>query len=109
MIRNGRVVTLGDRFVSELALAEKYVGRISAGRGRKFVSDVSVFLFEILAPLPLAFPVYAYPMAPNVNLRRAVFRREYVIIYEVTELEVSFLYFHHTSRNSPDLSFLSDT
>ena len=108
MTRNGRVVTLGDRFVSELALAEKYVGRSSAGRGRKFVSDVIVFLFETLAPLPLAFPAYAYPTAPGIMLRRAVFRKEYVTIYEVTDFEISFVYFHHTSRSIPDLSFLAD-
>ena len=109
MIRNGRVVTLSDKFVSELALAEKYVGRSSAARGRKFVSDVSTFLFEIVAPLPLAFPAYTYPTAPDVDLRRAVFRKEHVIVYEVTESEVSFIYFHHTSRSAPDLSFLTDT
>ena len=109
MIRSGRAVTLSDKFVGELALAEKYVGRLSAGRGRKFVSDVFVFLFETLAPLPLAFPAYAYPTAPDVTLRRAVFRKKYVIIYEVTEFEVSFVYFHHTSRSTPDLSFLTNT
>ncbi len=106
MIRNGRTVTLSDEFVRELALTEKYTGRTSSARGRKFTSDVLNFLFETLAPLPLAYPAHEYPEAPDINLRRAVFRKEYVIIYEVSATAVAFVFFHHTSRNSPDLSFL---
>ena len=105
MIRNGRTVLLGDEFVRELELTEKYVGRTSSRRGREFVSTVLDFLFENLAPLPFAHPAYAYPAAPQLQLRRAVFRKEYVIIYEVTDEAVSFIFFHHTSRR-PDLGFL---
>ena len=108
MIRNGRTVTLGDAFVRELERTEKYVGRTIPGRGRKFVSEVSDFLFETLAPLPLAYPAYAYQPTAGVSLRRAVFRKEYVIFYEVSDTEISFVFFHHTSRSSPDLNFLGD-
>ena len=108
MIRNGRTVTLGDTFVQELERTEKYVGRTIPGRGRKFVSDVSDFLFETLAPLPLAYPAYVYQPIVGMSLRRAIFRKEYVIFYGVSDTEVSFVFFHHSSRNSPDLSFLDN-
>jgi hypothetical protein len=52
-------VTLGDAFVREPERTEKYVGRTMPARGRKFVRAVSDFLFETLAPLPLAYPAYA--------------------------------------------------
>ena len=106
MIRNGRTVTLGDAFVRELERTEQYVGRTIPGRGRKFVSDVLDFLFETLSPLPFAYPAHTYQPTAGVSLRRAVFRKEYVIFYEVGDLAVSFVFFHHTSRNSPDLGFL---
>ena len=106
MIRNGRTVTLRDAFVRELQQTEKYVGRTIPARGRKFVNDVSDFLFETLAPLPLAYPAYAYQPTADVSLRRAVFRKEYAIFYEVSATEIAFVFFHHTSRNSPDLSLL---
>ncbi len=106
MIRNGRTVTLGEEFVRELEAAEKYIGRDVPRRGRQFVSEVMDFTLEILAPLPFAYPAYPYPTAPGHQLRRAVFRKQYIIIYEVSEAEVSFVFFHHSSRNSPDLSFL---
>ena len=106
MIRNSRTVTLGEGFLQELELTEKYVGRQVARRGRQLVSAVLDFVLEVLAPLPLAYPVYDYPTAPGLTLHRAVFRKEYVIIYEVSDAEVAFVFFHHTSRNTPDLGFL---
>ncbi len=107
MIRNGREVLLGETFIQELALVEKYVGRDVAVRGRRFVSDLTSFLFENLAPLPYAHPAYAHPVAQGRELRRAVFRKEYIIIYEVSDAAVSFVFFHHSSRSPPDLSFLN--
>ena len=101
MTRNGRAVTLGEEFVRELELAEKYTGRTVPRRGRQLVSDVMDFILETLAPQP-----FAYPAAPNYHLRRAVFHKQYIIIYEVSEVEVSFAFFHHTSRSGPDLTFL---
>ena len=106
MIRNGREVLLGEAFIQELALTEKYVGRDVAVRGRRFVSDLTSFLFETLAPLPYAHPTYAHPTATGRKLRRAVFRKEYIVIYEVSDAVVVFVFFHHSSRSQPDLSFL---
>lgn len=76
MIRNGREVLLGEAFIQELALTEKYVGRDVAVRGRRFVSDLTSFLFETLAPLPYAHPTYAHPAATGRKLRRAVFQKK---------------------------------
>lgn len=106
MTRNGRAVTLGEEFVRELELAEKYVGRTVPRRGRQLVSEVMDFVLETLAPQPLAYPAFPYPAAPDYHLRRAVFRKQYIIIYEVSEVAVSFVFLHHTSRSGPDLSFL---
>lgn len=75
MIRNGRTVTLGEKFVRELELAERYAGRNAPRRGRQLVSAVLDFALETLALLPFAYPAYPYPAAPAHHLRRAVFRR----------------------------------
>ena len=81
MTRNGRTVTLGDEFVRELELAEQYAGRSVPRRGRQLVSDILDFLLETVAPLPFAYPSYPYPATPSLQLRRAIFRKHYVIIY----------------------------
>ena len=40
-----------------------------------------------------------HPRLPTVVLRRAVFRREYVLLYQVTGEAVVFVYFHHARRD----------
>ena len=107
MIRNGREVLLGEVFLQELALAEKYVGRSDARRGRRFVSELTSFLFETLAPLPYAYPAYVHPATMGQELRRAVFQRDYIVVYEVSDAAVAFVFLHHSSRLPPDLSFLN--
>lgn len=64
------------------------------------------FALETVAPLPLAFSAYHHPVAPGYGLRRAVFRKEYVVIYGVSDTEAFSVIFHHTSRGAPDMSFL---
>jgi len=86
MTRNERTVTLGEEFVRELELAEKYTGRTVPRRGRQLVSDVMDFILETLAPQPFAYPAFPYSAAPNYRLRRAVFHKQYIIIYEVSEV-----------------------
>lgn len=54
---------------------------------------------NIVAPNPLAFPRLEALGNPNRELRRAVFRKNYLVIYRVTPERVDFLTIFHTSRN----------
>ncbi len=62
------------------------------------------FAFNTIAPLPLSFPVYPFPLAPTRSLRRAVLRRQYAIVYEVREAELVFVYAYSTLRDPNSLN-----
>lgn len=91
------------RFMDRVADTEQYVGREASARGREFVSSLLDFLQDTVQQFPLAFPVFSLPQQPELLLRRAVFRRHYSIVYEVTEDEVKCLTFF---ANSQDISRL---
>ena len=86
-------------FLNELLATERYLGQHNARKGRTFTQAVFDFACDIVGAMPEAFPAYAHPLLPQVPLRRAVFRREYVLLYQVVKGRLVFLYFHHTRRD----------
>lgn len=86
-------------FLDELLLVEQYVGRQDGHRGRALTEAVFTFAYTIVSTLPEAFPTYKHPLLPGMQLRRAVFKREYALLYRVTEYAIDFVYFYHTRRD----------
>ncbi|MGI4740892.1 MAG: hypothetical protein ACRYG7_37460 [Janthinobacterium lividum] len=88
------------RFMDRLGDTEQYIGRENAARGREFVAALFDFLYDTVGPFPLAFPVYTLPRYPELELRRAVFKRHYNVVYEVTPNEIRCLAFFATSQDA---------
>jgi len=87
-------------FPGELAKAEQYVGRFDRRKGHAFSDAVLEFVYGILAPHPLAFPASSHPLLPGRPLRRAVFQRRYVLLYELRPDDVvAMVDFHHTGSD----------
>lgn len=93
-----------SRFMDRVSDTEQYLGREIPARGRDFVSDLLDFLQDTVQNFPLAFPVFSLPQQPELLLRRAIFRRHYSVVYEVTESEIKCLAFF---ANSQDVSQLT--
>ena len=94
-----RTLAFGQDFLDELLKVEQYLGRFARRRGRLFTKAVVDFAYETVGPLPEAFPRYQHPLLPDAPLRRAIFRREYALLYRVTDEEVVFVYFYFTRRD----------
>ena len=60
--------------------------------------------YEIVGEFSQAYPVYEVAQHPDREYRRAVFRREYVLIYRVTETTITFLLAYNTRQNPDDFS-----
>lgn len=58
---------------------------------------------KVIAPNPLAFPRLEKLGSPVRELRKAVFRKNYLVIYRFTADRVDFLTIFHTSRNPDSL------
>jgi plasmid stabilization system protein ParE len=99
MTINGREIRYEELFYDALQGLELYWGQSNPRRGREWSSDLVDFTMNVIAPNPLAFPRLEKLGSPSRELRKAVFRKNYLIIYQVTPDRVDFLAIVHTSRN----------
>lgn len=99
-----REVKLAESFLTKLAQLEKFLGRNNSAAGRAFTAAVFDFCCDIIAPLPWAYPAFREGEVVREDVRRAVFRRHYVLLYRITDTEVRFLEIFHTSQKSVGLS-----
>ena len=99
----GREVIFKKAFLDELVSIERFLGRYTAGKGRAFTAAAVDFCCDIIAPFPLAFPVFQESAFSSPAIRRAVFKRNYALIYQVDEEALRFLSIYHTSQNPAEL------
>lgn len=99
-----REANLTSAFLDGLAAIQAYHGQFDAARGRQISTAIIDFACDIIGPFPHAYPRYPVRQYPDRDYRRAVFRREYVLIYRVTEAEISFLLVYGTRQRPGELS-----
>ncbi|RZJ58474.1 MAG: type II toxin-antitoxin system RelE/ParE family toxin [Hymenobacter sp.] len=103
MIVAGREVIFKAAFLDDLSKFEQYIGRSSATKGHSFTAAVFDFCTDIIAPQPFAFPKFEQDDFNDPAVRRAVFKRHYVLIYRVYEGALRFVTLYHAHQNPPDL------
>lgn len=95
-----RELILRERFLDSLLEIEAYLSQhIGPKKARKFPSDVIGFISDIILNNPFAFMKYESRFPENSNIRRAVFKNDYCIVYEVTDENIDILNIYHTSRD----------
>lgn len=93
----GRRVEMARIFLDKLSEFEEFLGRDNAAHGRAFTAAVFAFCYDVIAPLPWAFPATQKGELVRPEVRRAVFKRRYVLLYRVTDTAVQFVDIYHTS------------
>ncbi len=97
-----REVLLRERFLESLIEIEAYLSQyMSLKSARKFSSETIGFITDIIAANPFAFVKYESRFPNNQNVRRAVHKNSYCIVYEVFDERIEILNIYHNSRN-PD-------
>ena len=99
MSEGRRQIIVQPRFMDRLFAIQEYIGREDPARGRACVAALFDFIYDIIDSQPLAFPAYALRQQPALQLRRAVFRRRHIVLYEVTETEIIMLTIFPASSN----------
>ena len=95
-----RELILKDTFLDNLLEIESYLSQfISVKNARKLPTEAIGFISDIIVSNPYAFVKYESRFPENMNIRRAVFKRKYYIIYEVFDDKIEILNIHHTSRD----------
>ena len=98
-----RALVVQPRFMDRLFDIQQYEGRNDASRGRNFVAALFDFIYDIIGPHPLAFPAFILPRHPGLVLRRAVFRRKHILLYEVTDSETIMLTVFSANQNLAEI------
>lgn len=99
MIVAGRRIIFKASFLDDLLKFERFLGRNNPVQGRQFSSDVVDFCYAIIAPLPLAYPAFKQAEIADSSVRRALFRRDYALLYRVSDDAVRFVALYHTRQN----------
>ena len=95
-----RELVLRERFLDSLLEIEAYLSQfIGSKRARKFPNDVIGFISDVIVNNPYTFVKYESRFPENDNIRRAVFKKDYCIVYEVSLEMIEILNIYHTSRD----------
>ena len=95
-----RELILRERFLDSLLEIEGYLSQfIGSKKARKLPNDVIGFISDCIVTNPYSFVKYESRFPENSNIRRAVFKRDYCIVYEITDAMIEILNIYHTSRD----------
>ena len=102
MTENERELIFKDIFLDDLIRLEEYKSQYNPQKARKLTSEIYDFLLFTVAKMPFAFRFYEQGLKGITH--RAVFKKEYVIYYDVYEDKIAFIRIHHTSQNPEGIS-----
>ena len=86
-----RVVDMTLGFMNGLAEIQQFTARYNPLKARRLTTAIMDFAYNTVGAFPLAHPRHLHPEHPTVDYRRAIFRRDYILVYRVTLDEVTFL------------------
>ncbi len=101
-----RRVLFKASFLDDLAKFEKFIGRNTPAQGRLFSSRVLDFCYDVVAPFPLAYPAFRQAEIADQSVRRALFRRDYAVLYRVGDDFIKFVALYHTGQNTANMMVL---
>jgi len=99
-------INLAEDFYQGLLEIQTYASA-NGGQGRQLVNAIMDFAYHIVGSAPQAYPVLLVPQQPSHEFRRAVFRKHYILIYQLTATEVTFLLVYSTKQLPPPLPIVT--
>jgi hypothetical protein len=101
-----RSINLAEDFYQGLLEIQTYASA-HGGQGRQLVNAIMDFAYQIVGSAPQAYPVLPVPQQPTVEFRRAIFRKRYILIYQVTATELLFLLVYSAKQLPPTIPTVS--
>ena len=92
-------VRFTEGFLNAVHAVDKYFQEQNPARGQRFVRELFELLYEVVAPFPQSQPLFT-PLCqrlPGQEFRKAIFRRQYIAVYQVQPDGVLFVLFRHSS------------
>ena len=92
-------VEFAESFLTAVHLADQYFQERNPAHGQQFARELFDLLYDVVAVFPQAPPLFQ-PLCralPGREFRKALFRRQYLAIYEVKPSSIRFVLFRHSS------------
>ena len=86
-----RTIDMAPEFMDGLAEIQRFVARQNPAKARRLTTAILDFAYDTVGAFPQAHPRYNHPQHPATEYRRAIFRRDYILVYRVSPQEVVFL------------------
>lgn len=99
MIIKNREIIFRERMIADIVEIEQIVGRDNAIKGRAYVAELYNFCLETIGPFPNAYPKFQLQNFSIEVLRKATFKKTYLILYLVLADRIEFLAIIHASRD----------
>lgn len=96
-------VEMTEYFLDKLARIEQFASPHQAGNARAYTASIFTFCYDILATQPWSYPAFRDGETTHQNIRRAVFRRQHVLLYRVTDTTVRLLKIFYTRKGDVGL------
>ena len=101
MIINEKEILIADKFYDDLLGIEEYISDYNSSKAKKLTKRIFDFIIDTVSVFPQAFPIFEYYFDELYEYRKAIFQKNYVIVYRIGLSKVEFLRIYHASRN-PD-------
>lgn len=98
-----RDVNFRQKFLDELFAIQEYLNFYGGNKSKHFMETVIDFTVDVIVQNPFAFPECYFLKTTTQAYRRAIFRKEYAIVYKVTHQLVDILTIYHTSRDDKQI------
>ena len=95
-----RELIFTNTFLNDLIEIEKYIGRDNPKKGRLFTSKLYDYILGMIQIFPFANPQIAMY---SEFMRKGIFQKHYIVVYEITENTIDILRIYHTSRRADDI------
>jgi plasmid stabilization system protein ParE len=93
-------VEMTEYFLAKLARMEEFASPHHSVAARAFTASVFTFCYDVLATQPWAYPIFQQSEVVRPEIRRAVFRRTYLLLYRVTDTAIILLEIFHTRQGN---------
>jgi len=105
MVINGWAIVAKPTFLKQLKAIRDYITeKYEPGDAKKFVLDCGDFIQQKIPYSPEGFPAYKWRKSKDKRYRRAIFRKNYYIVFQVLPGRIEILAIFYARRDPKNIS-----
>lgn len=90
-------------FIDELSAVVNWLDSKSSMAAQKFVAELYGLIHSRIAKYPESFMEYPWKRTPQKFYRRAVFKKNWYLVFKFDGIQVEFLVLYHSKRDPKNI------